>query len=178
MTTQAPLRSRWTKAESAYHVQVTGDWDDSPLTSSQDTRLLGVGSMPWLGSLFRGPDLWVQRDEAHGIHLEFSNELSPCTLITVDDVVYSLVHLLEWLKRESRKAQPRGFHLGLLTNRQVESTDGKEICRWAKVKVQIDASRHLRALSPIDAPGSGSVNGHPDTDGLVTEPPGDPAGLR
>jgi len=42
MTTQAPLRSRWTKAESAYHVQVTGDRDDSPVTSSKDTRLEAV----------------------------------------------------------------------------------------------------------------------------------------
>jgi signal transduction histidine kinase len=42
MTTHAPLRSRWTKAESVYHVQVTGDRDNSPVTSSKDTRLKRV----------------------------------------------------------------------------------------------------------------------------------------
>ena len=85
--------------------------------ATQERTLEAVGCSAWLGRLFRSPDLRVQRDEAHGIHLEFSNELAPRTLIPVDDVVYSPVDVLEWLKRESRKAQPRGFHLGLLTNR-------------------------------------------------------------
>jgi hypothetical protein len=41
VTTQAPLRSRWTKAESAYHVRLTGN-GDALLSPSKDTRLLGV----------------------------------------------------------------------------------------------------------------------------------------
>ena len=47
MTTQAPLRSRWTKAESVYHVRVTGDGDALP-SPSKDTRLLGVSSTTML----------------------------------------------------------------------------------------------------------------------------------
>ena len=38
MTTHAPLRSRRTKAESVYHVQVLGD-GDSPTSPLKDTRL-------------------------------------------------------------------------------------------------------------------------------------------
>ena len=45
--------------------------------ATQERTLEAVGCSAWLGSLFRSPDLRVQRDEAHGIHLEFSHELSP-----------------------------------------------------------------------------------------------------
>jgi hypothetical protein len=38
VTTHAPLRSRWTKAESVYHVRVTGNGDSLP-SLSKDTRL-------------------------------------------------------------------------------------------------------------------------------------------
>jgi hypothetical protein len=38
VTTQAPLRSRWTKAESAYHVRLTSYGDSLP-SPSKDTRL-------------------------------------------------------------------------------------------------------------------------------------------
>ena len=41
MTTHAPLRSRWTKAESVYHVRVTGHGDSLP-SPSKDTRLEAV----------------------------------------------------------------------------------------------------------------------------------------
>ena len=42
MTTQAPLRSRWTKAESVYHVQVTGNGDAlHPLVKIQGAQVYG-----------------------------------------------------------------------------------------------------------------------------------------
>ena len=41
MTTQAPLRSQWTKAKSVYHVRVTGNGDALP-SPSKDTRPLGT----------------------------------------------------------------------------------------------------------------------------------------
>src|SRR5437764_5594642 len=44
----APLRSRWTKAESVYHVRGLGD-GDAPTSPTKDTRLPGVGCRPKLG---------------------------------------------------------------------------------------------------------------------------------
>jgi hypothetical protein len=49
VTTHAPLRSRWTKAQSVYHVQGLGD-GDFPTSPLKDTRLLRVGSTAWFGS--------------------------------------------------------------------------------------------------------------------------------
>jgi hypothetical protein len=46
VTTQAPLRSSWTKAKSVCHVRVLGD-GESPTSPTKDTRLLGVGSSAW-----------------------------------------------------------------------------------------------------------------------------------
>src|SRR2546426_8600110 len=48
VTTHAPLRSRWTKAQSVYHVRVLRD-GDSPISLLKDTRLLAVACRPLLG---------------------------------------------------------------------------------------------------------------------------------
>ena len=87
---------------------------------------------PW-DSLLCDPDLRVLCDEAHRIDLELSHELTPCTLITVADFVHAPVQLYQGLQCEARKAQPRGLHVGLLSNRQVESSDRQEqkISAWA-----------------------------------------------
>ena len=53
VTTQAPLRSRWTKAKSVYHVQVTGDGDALHITASKDTRLSGVACTAFVRPLCR-----------------------------------------------------------------------------------------------------------------------------
>ena len=50
MTPHAPLQSRRTQATSVCHVQGLGD-GDAPTSPSKDTRLAGVGSTAWLGSV-------------------------------------------------------------------------------------------------------------------------------
>jgi hypothetical protein len=69
MTTHAPLRSRRTKAESVYHVQITGDRDapTSPLVKIQGWR----ASAPVPGSARRAAQTLAQyphsrrREEQH-----------------------------------------------------------------------------------------------------------------
>jgi hypothetical protein len=50
VTTHAPLRSQWTKAESAYHVRLTGNGDSLP-SPSKDTRLEAVACKPLFDSV-------------------------------------------------------------------------------------------------------------------------------
>src|SRR5712691_6304071 len=49
LTTHAPLRSPWTKAQSVYHVRGLRD-GDAPTSPTKDTRLEGVACKPLFGS--------------------------------------------------------------------------------------------------------------------------------
>ena len=77
MTTHAPLRSRWTKAESVYHVRGLGD-GDSLTSPTKDTRLEGVGcrrlfgavwtTQPWIGEASdTGPGFLSSSHAAHRV---------------------------------------------------------------------------------------------------------------
>src|SRR3989442_10015209 len=92
------------------------------------------------------------------------------SLILVGDLIQPPVALLETLKSQVGKGEPRRGHVGGLSNGQSDAAKLKQVRGGGEAKVDIDAASHRRLLGAIEVPARARRSDDGDVDTLRAAP--------
>src|SRR3989475_10579138 len=124
------------------------------------------------------PDVRIMGEEPRRVHPELGNELAARTFVPIGRVIDAAVTLFERLEGEAREAKPGRPYFGLLSDRQTQPANRKQVGGRAEVEVDVDRARHGGTLCSIEPPAPRRIGCELDLDRGVADPARNPCGPR
>src|SRR3989442_3469768 len=122
------------------------------------------------------PDVRIRGDEPRRVHPELGDELAARALVPIGRVIDAAVTLFERLEGEAREAKPGRLHFGLLSDRQPQPANRKQVGGRAELELDVDGARHGGTLCSIEPPAPRRVGRELDLYCVVADPARDPCG--
>src|SRR5947199_4446908 len=108
---------------------------------------------PFVSCCLDLPDVRITGDETRRVHPELGDELAARTFVPIGRVIDAAVTLFERLEGEAREAKPGRPYFGLLSDRQTQPANRKQVGGRAEVEVDVDRARHGGTHAAMDPPG-------------------------